>query len=129
MGLKEWIVPQERQFFDLLDRQAAVVAEGAIALRELMQGHTDVAAGRKHIKDIEHRGDQTVHTIYEELNKTFITPIDREDITGLANNLDDVLDMIDAAATRMFLYGIEKPTQAMKALSEGRVGGTSAARE
>ena len=129
VGLKEWLIPQERQFFDLLDRQAAVVAEGAVALRELMQGHGDVATGRKHIKDIEHRGDETVHTIYEELNKTFITPIDREDITGLANNLDDVLDMIDAAATRMFLYGIEKPTQAMTDISEVIVEATSALRK
>src|SRR5437667_459028 len=83
-GLKEWIVPQERQFFDLLDKDAGIVAEGAVALRELLRDFRNVAERRKAIKDIEHRGDDTVHTIFEELNKSFITPIDREDIMALA---------------------------------------------
>src|SRR2546427_7030708 len=129
MGLKEWIVPQERQFFDLLDKDAGIVAEGAVALRALLRDFRNVAEKRKAIKDIEHRGDDTVHTIFEELNKSFITPIDREDIMALATSLDNVLDMIDAAANRLYLYEIARPSEAMVDLGEVLVEATSALRK
>ena len=129
MGLKEWIVPQERQFFDLLDHEAGIVAEGAVALRDMVRDFRDVGRKRKHIKDIEHRGDDTVHTIHEELNKTFITPIDREDIIALASDLDNVLDMIDAAANRLNLYEIKEPNKAMIDIVEVIVEATSALRK
>ena len=118
MGIKQWLIPQERLFFDLLERQAATVAEGAVALRDMLADFRDVHAKRKHIKDIEHRGDETVHAIYEELNKTFITPIDREDIQALASHLDNVLDMIDAAANRLYLYEIDRPSEPMMQLAD-----------
>ena len=126
MGLKEWIVPQERRFFDLLEEDAKAVAEGARALLDLLRDFRDVPGKQKHIKDIEHRGDEAVHTIFEELNKTFITPIDREDIMALASDLDNVLDMIDAAANRLRLYEIEEPSPAMVDLAEVIVEATSA---
>ncbi len=126
MGLKEWIVPQERRFFTLLEEDAKAVAEGAHALLDLLRDFRDVPAKQRHIKDIEHRGDQVVHTIFEELNKTFITPIDREDIMALASDLDNVLDMIDAAANRLHLYEIAEPSPAMVDLAEVIVEATSA---
>jgi len=129
MGLKEWIVPQEREFFDLLDKDAGIVAEGAVALRELLRDFRGVAEKRKAIKDIEHRGDDTVHTIFEELNKSFITPIDREDIMALATSLDNVLDMIDAATNRLYLYEIAQPSEAMVDFGEVLVEATSALRK
>jgi predicted phosphate transport protein (TIGR00153 family) len=91
-----------------------------------LRDYRDVPNKRKHIKDIEHRADETVHTIYEELNQTFITPIDREDITALASSLDNVLDMIDAAANRLHLYEVPAPSEAMIDLSEVLVEATSA---
>ena len=113
MGLKEWIIPQERQFFDLLEEVAATVDEGAAALTEMLNDFRDVPTKQRHIKDIEHRGDELVHNVFEELNKTFITPIDREDIQALASELDNVLDMVDAAANRLQLYDVDRPTEAM----------------
>jgi len=118
MGLKEWIVPQEKQFFDLLEQLAATPAEGGIALRDLLTDFRDVPAKRKRIKEIEHRGDDVVHNIYEALNRTFITPLDREDIMALASGLDNVLDMIDAAANQLHLYNIGEPGQAMVDIAE-----------
>ncbi len=118
MGLRQWIIPQEKQFFNPLHQLGSTVAEGAQALRDLLSDFRDVAAKRKRIKDIEHRADELVHTIYEELNKTFITPIDRVDIMGLASALDNVLDMIDAASNRLYVYGIERPGEAMRDLAE-----------
>jgi len=125
LGLKEWIIPQERQFFDLLDQVAAIVDEGAISLQDLLRNFQDVSSKSKHIKDIEHRADDVVHTIFEELNKTFITPIDREDIVALASALDSTLDMIDAAANRLNLYEINEPADAMVDLGDAIVLATS----
>src|SRR3989337_2873750 len=87
MGLKEWLLPPEREFFDLLDRQAGFVLEGAHALRDLLQDFPDVTAKR-------------------------------EDIMALASDLDNVLDLIDAAANRMDLYEIPEPSRAMVDFSE-----------
>jgi len=118
MGIKGWIIPQERQFFDLLDRLAKTVAEGAVALLDLLRDFRDVDAKQRRIKDIEHRGDEITHQVHEELNKTFITPIDREDIQALASHLDNVLDMIDAAANRLYLYEIDRPSEPMMQLAD-----------
>ena len=116
--MKEWIVPQERHFFDQLEQIAGTVDEGAIALLGLLNDFTDVPTKRIRIKEIEHRADEQVHAVFEELNKTFITPIDREDIQALASRLDSVLDMIEAAASRIHLYGLDKPTGAMIELGQ-----------
>ena len=108
MGLKEWIVPQERRFFTLLEEDAKAVAEGAHALLDLLRDFRDVPAKQRHIKDIEHRGDQVVHTIFEELNRSFITPFDREDIYSLTKRMDDVLDLMDDVADILVLYQIDR---------------------
>jgi len=124
MGLKAWIIPQERQFFDLLEKLAATVDEGAIALVDLLHDFRDVPMKCRRIKDAEHHGDEIVHRVFEELNKTFITPIDREDIQALASELDNVLDMIEAASSRIGLYEINRPTEAMVQLGDVIKDGT-----
>ena len=118
MGLKEWVLPQERKFFDLLEGVAENVVKGAEALVDMFQDFRNVAEKRRRVKDIEHAGDNLVHEIFEALNKTFITPIDREDIQSLASNLDNILDMIDAAANRAHLYEIDAPSDAMRQLAQ-----------
>ena len=112
MGLRTWLIPQERRFFDLLEQQLAIVREGTEVLRAMVED----AEGRgsshyqKKLKAIEHRGDDKVHEIYHALNQTFITPIDREDIAALTSHMDDVLDFINASVRRMVIYGVD-PTK------------------
>lgn len=118
MGLKEWIIPQERRFFDLLEGVASTVNDGAVALLDMVRHFQNIPAKRRAIKDIEHRGDDLTHDVFEALNRTFITPIDREDIQSLASSLDNILDMIDAAANRLYLYEVEQPTEAMIELAD-----------
>lgn len=108
MGLKELLLPQEARFFDLLEKQAAFMVKGAEALVEGLERWDRPADIRRNLKDIEHQGDQAVHDIYEALNQTFITPIDREDISALASSLDDVLDFTYATVNHMVLYDIQK---------------------
>jgi len=73
---------------------------------------------RKRIQNIEHRGDEIVHEIYERLLKSFVTPLDRDQIAKLASLYDDVLDLIDGVVTRLYLYEIKTPTETMRRFTE-----------
>ncbi|MHC1635641.1 MAG: DUF47 domain-containing protein [Candidatus Methanospirareceae archaeon] len=112
-----WLIPREKKFFDLLEKEATNILRGAQRIYELMNNNNynhDIERAKEEITEIEHETDDIVHTIFEELNVTFITPIDREDISALASALDNILDHIHGAVRRMYLYGIEEPTPAMR---------------
>ncbi len=118
LGLQDFIrslVPKEERFFDLLERQARLGHEAARALAEFGQ-HNSVAKVSAALQELEHQGDALVHEIEEALAKTYITPIDREDIHALAGELDDVLDLANQAARACELLGVEHPTQPMVGL-------------
>lgn len=125
MGFKEWIIPQEKHFFDMLEQQADVVVEGANALMDMVNHFENVAQKRDKIKDIEHKGDNLVHTIAEELNKTFVTPIDQEDISKLTSRMDDILDYIEAASHRLWSYEVKSIPPDMIKLTEVIVKGAN----
>ncbi len=116
MGLKEWIVPREKQFYELLSLVGRVLVKGAEGLHDLVHDFRNVGRKRRVLKEIEHEGDQAVHEIFEALNRTFITPIDREDITALATSMDNVVDMIYATAVRLDLYKVKEVTPPMEEL-------------
>lgn len=118
MGLKEWIIPQDRAFFTWLEEAAKNAVDCADALNTLLTQYEGLAERRQNIKDLEHKGDQITHNIFDALGRTFLTPLDREDISALAKALDDVADFIYAATNRLYLYEITKPTPAMKQFSE-----------
>jgi len=113
MKFISWFIPQEKHFFDMIEEQSKNVLKGANELVGMLESYKDLDEKRKKIKDIEHEGDRMVHTIFSELNKTFITPIDREDISALVSSLDDILDFVEAVADKMVLYKIEKPPSYM----------------
>jgi len=118
LGLRELLIPREKIFFELLEQESKNVLAGALALDDLVQNYDQLADKRNKIKDIEHQGDNIVHSIYDRLIKTFITPIDREDISKLASLYDDVLDYIYAAVNRLYLYEISSPTEPMRRFTE-----------
>lgn len=109
MGILSWLIPQEKHFFDMIETQSKNVLVGVDALVDMLQHYTDIDKKREGIKKIENDGDKMVHDIFSELNKTFITPIDREDISKLVCSLDDILDNLEAVAERLVLYEIKKP--------------------
>jgi predicted phosphate transport protein (TIGR00153 family) len=113
MGLKEWIIPQDRAFYDLLDRESATVLRGATKLEDAVKSFENMEERRKEFKDLEHNGDEIVHDIYERVNRSFITPIDQEDLTRLASGYDDVLDLMYLVMNRLVLFEIKGPTQTM----------------
>ena len=117
VNLKELLLPQEKIFFQLLEQESNNVLRGAEALNDVMVSYQNLPEKRQHIKEIEHRGDEIVHSIYEQLRRTFITPLDRDEIGKLASLYDDVLDFIDAVADRLQLYEIGEPTEGMRKMA------------
>lgn len=97
----------------MLEMESEAVLKGAQYLYNLMHNFVNVEETYNKITEVEHQTDDIVHSIFEALNTTFITPIDREDISKLASSLDDILDHIYGAARRIFIYNIAKPTQPM----------------
>lgn len=118
MGLRELLIPQDKVFFDLFEKQAGVVKEAAWQLVALSEDFTNVKEKRHEIEKLEHKGDQLTHDIYDQLNRTFITPLDPEEISRLASALDEVLDFIDGATEKMFYYGIESTDSHMIELAK-----------
>ena len=105
------LISKDKAFFEMFEKSSANVSAGARALADLMKNYPE-SLGEKVsiIKDIEHQGDEFTHQTIEMLNKTFITPIDREDIHELITKLDDVLDLMDGASGRLALYKIDEIT-------------------
>jgi predicted phosphate transport protein (TIGR00153 family) len=102
------LIPREERFYDDFKLMADQLRNGARLLEQLLA--TDPPAMEKalEIKEVEHQCDFLTHEIIQRLNKTFVTPIDREDIHAMAKALDDVIDAIDSAAALIPLYRIEK---------------------
>jgi predicted phosphate transport protein (TIGR00153 family) len=100
------LMPKEPKFYDLLIQMAEVSAEAAILMLDCVKNieYEKVVELAKQIKVYEKKGDNTLIKIFDELNTTFITPFDREDIHDLANRLDDVMDYINSCAKKIMLY-------------------------
>jgi hypothetical protein len=109
MKIISWLIPQEKRFFDMIEKQSKNVLVGIDALVDMLEHYENIDKKREKIKKIENDGDKMVHDIFAELNKTFITPIDREDISKLTSSLDDILDNLEAVAEHLVLYDIKKP--------------------
>jgi predicted phosphate transport protein (TIGR00153 family) len=114
--MKLRLFPKDHKFFDLFRQDAKNLREGALALQELVDNYVDVEKKYEHIKRIEHQGDNLTHEIITKLRDTFITPLEREDIHGLASGLDDVLDCIEGVASRMWTFKLARPTPEVKKL-------------
>jgi len=118
VGIKEWVIPQDKIFFDLFDRMAQTVVSASDLLVEFIENFENVKDKCHRMKEIEHQGDEITHEIYEQLNRTFITPLEPEEISRLASALDDILDYIDGTAQQMYSYGITETDDSMIELAK-----------
>ena len=100
------LFPREEDFFVLFRKQAALVRKGCGLLLEMLESFDRLEDRAKELKDVEHQADVVTHEIFERLNRTFITPLEREDIHQLASNLDDVLDAVEAIGSRVLLFRV-----------------------
>lgn len=105
------LMPEEREFLNLLKSAAHNLLRAATTLQAMFEDYTDPAAKWREVREAEHEGDAITHRIMKKLNQTFIPFIDRQTLHALTSALDDVVDFIEATASRMVLYKIEQPTE------------------
>src|SRR5690349_3369405 len=98
------LIPREEKFYDDFRALADELYRGAELLEKMLADNTPAWGKADEIKEVEHKCDFITHEIIQRLNRTFVTPLDREDIHALARSLDDVMDAIDASATLIRLY-------------------------
>ncbi len=101
------LIPRDGKFYDLFNEQADNIHKAAQQLVALFGDFNEVEKRVAEIKSAEHKGDQITRSVMTKLNKTFITPFDREDIHALSSALDDVMDLVDAAASRLITYKVK----------------------
>ena len=109
MSLKNLMIPQDKVFFELFEEQAGIAVEAATQLVDIFTDYRNIEEKYHKLKEIEHRGDEATHRAHDELNQTFITPFEPEEISRLVNTLDDIVDFIDEGARFLVIYNIEKP--------------------
>lgn len=112
------LIPKDMKFFEMFEKSAKNLLKGAQILKEISSDFKTLTENAAKLERVEHDGDQITHDIMEKLNKTFVTPIDREDIHELTTALDDVMDFIEAATERMILYKIQSPTIEMREMAD-----------
>ena len=106
-----WLVKKEEAFFDMFERATKNLSASVDVFLEMIKDFSKLEKGVQKLDELEHEGDIITHEIMDRLNRTFITPIDRDDIHAIAAGIDDVLDLTEEVADRIFLYKLEKPTQ------------------
>ena len=99
-------LPKEFNFFDLFEKQVKYAVEAASYFKELVSKTNVDEESLENMHRLEHEGDEVTHEIFERLNKTFITPFDREDIHALAKELDDIVDMLYTIVNRLKVYNV-----------------------
>jgi uncharacterized protein len=111
------LLPRETSFFDFFEQHAALTVKGAQEFRSLVTSGGNMSASSRRVKEIEHECDTVTHRCVEALHKTFITPIERDDIHRLISRMDDIMDFVEAAAERLTLYDLVDMTPEIKELA------------
>jgi predicted phosphate transport protein (TIGR00153 family) len=112
------LLPKKDIFFQFMEQQVAKAAEAVAALHDLFEDLANVEAHRDRVKAIEHEADQIAHRAIAHLHKTFITPMDRNDINKMTKRLDDIVDLVEGAAQRMFHYELKTYPEPARRLVE-----------
>jgi len=112
------LIPREEKFYADFQALADELKIGAALLEEMLAPERPIWGKAEEIKEVEHKCDFLTHEIIQRLNRTFVTPLDREDIYALARSLDDVMDAIDAAATLIRLYRLDTVRSGARELAQ-----------
>jgi predicted phosphate transport protein (TIGR00153 family) len=123
------LLPKKADFFALFSRHAALAVEAARALEGLLDRLGDAEAESARIREIEHQADAICQETMETLHRTFVTPIERSDIHELAGRLDDIVDHVESAGQRLWLYDIHQPTPEMRQMAAFLRQATEAVRD
>jgi len=105
------LLPHDASFFAHFEHQGKKTVEGCRAFLEMIEQPGNMETRAERVKQIEHECDEITHAVVEALHKTFITPIDRNDIYTLITKMDDIMDFVEAAADRLALYEVQTMTK------------------
>lgn len=108
--MKLRLLPEERGFYSLFRQDIAACKAGVAALSAMVQNLRESKEGARRVHAIEQEGDRVTAELFTLLNRTFVTPFEREDIISLSSIIDDVLDAVDETATMLNLFGIKQPS-------------------
>lgn len=111
-------LPQEMGFFALFNESGDHMVAAVIEFKRMLDNPQEMESRSRTIKELEHKADDVTHRTMMLLHRTFITPLDREDIHALIKTMDDILDFIDAAAQRLYLYEVRHIPESMHRLTE-----------
>lgn len=112
------LFPRNTRFYDLFEKSAHNLVLAGEGLTDLLEHFENVEMKIGRIRELEHEADDVTHELYLQLHRTFVTPLDREDIAALAQRMDDVMDFMEGAATAIRIYGITQPTGAARDLAD-----------
>jgi len=116
-GWLSWVRNNDKAILSVLEEQAATLLKATSTLMELVSNYDSMLEKNSIIKELEHQGDEITHKLFTIIDKTFVTPLDREDISELTSAIDEVLDHVDGFSERLILFKINKPTKYIKELA------------
>ncbi|TLX92297.1 MAG: DUF47 family protein [Thaumarchaeota archaeon] len=110
-GWLTWVRNNDKAILTVLEEQAATLVKATFTLMELVSNYANILEKNSIIKELEHQGDKITHKLFTIIDKTFVTPLDREDISKLTSAIDEVLDYVDGFSDRLILFKINKPSK------------------
>lgn len=116
-GWLTWVRNNDKAILTVLEEQAATLVKATSTLMELVSNYENILEKNSIIKELEHQGDKITHKLFTIIDKTFVTPLDREDISKLTSAIDEVLDHVDGFSDRLILFKINKPSKYIKELA------------
>lgn len=111
------LIPTDEKFFEMFSKQAEFFCKGTALVQEVVKGELTVKAGAERLAALESEADSLTHEIFVRLDRSFITPFDRDDIHSLALNLDDCMDLVEAAVDHLDLYAIKTMPESVKVMA------------
>jgi uncharacterized protein Yka (UPF0111/DUF47 family) len=111
------LIPRDEKFYDMFEEIASRLVSSATLLNKLFADPAHIGEYCSQIKDIEHEADRITHDVIQRIDRSFVTPIDREDIHELASKLDNVIDLIDGTARRAVMFRVTDTREHAKRLS------------
>jgi uncharacterized protein Yka (UPF0111/DUF47 family) len=124
-----WLLPREDHFYDYVEKLALITHQAAQVLSTFREEFSTAEGTREKVQDVEHAADEQVRKMEDALARTFVTPIDREDLQRLSTELDNVVDFVNAAARACAWFGVDRPTAPMIALMDKLLVATEVLRD
>ena len=112
-GWLSWVRANDKTIIDMLENQRANLVSATSSLVELLTHYDAVTERKSKIKDLEHEGDRITHELFTITSQTFVTPLDREDISRLTTSIDEVVNYVDETADKLIMFKIKEPTPYM----------------